>query len=62
VAPSIKLPLISHGPIIQPISVSQKTVSVDCTSKHWAMSWAPLIGKPPWTCSTPLGRPVVPDV
>jgi hypothetical protein len=53
---------MSHGPIIQPMSVYQNTTSSDPMSKQWAMSCAVLTGKPPCTWSVPFGLPVVPDV
>ena len=56
------MPKSSHGPIIQPMSLTQYMVSPGCTSKPCAMSCAALIGKPQCVCTAPLGRPVVPDV
>ena len=53
---------MSHGPIIQPMSENQNTTSPSCTSKQWAMSCAAFTGNPPWTCTAPFGRPVVPEV
>ena len=53
---------IAHGPIIQPISVSQNSRSPGPRSKQWARSCVAFSGKPWCTCSAPLGRPVVPDV
>ena len=56
------MPNSSHGPIIQPMSLTQYMVSPGCTSKAWAMSCADLMGKPQCVCTAPLGRPVVPEV
>ena len=57
VAPSMSAPLIAQGPIIQPMSVYQNKMSPGWTSKQWAMSCAPLTGKPQCTCCAPLGLP-----
>jgi len=62
VPPRISVPKMSQGPIIQPMSVNQNMVSSACMSNPWAISWAVLIGKPPWTWTAPLGLPVVPLV
>src|SRR5947207_25335 len=62
VAPLIKPPAISHGPIIHPMSVNHHRRSPARRANTCARSWAAFTGKPPWTCTAPLGRPVVPDV
>src|SRR5207247_411960 len=62
VAPRASEPKMSHGPIIQPRSVNQNTVSSAPMSKPCAMSCAALTGNPPCTCSVPFGLPVVPDL
>ena len=48
--------------MIQPRSVSQNTRSPGPMSVWKAPSSATFTVQPPWTCTTPLGRPVVPDV
>ena len=53
---------MAQGPIIQPMSVNQNIRSPGPTSKRCAMSWVPFNGKPQWTCTAPLGLPVVPEV
>ena len=52
----------SIGPIIQPMSLNQKTRSAGCTSKSSAMSCDTRNGKPACVCTVPLGVPDVPDV
>ena len=54
--------MISHGPMIQPKSANQKRRSSGRTSNWKATSSAIFATKPPWTCTDPFGRPVVPDV
>ena len=54
--------MISHGPMIQPMSVTQNRVSPGRRSIWNATSSAILARKPPWTCTEPLGLPVVPLV
>jgi len=49
VAPSASEPMMSQGPIIQPMSVYQKMVSSAPTSNPCAMSCAALTGNPPCT-------------
>ena len=44
------------------MSVIQNMRSVAPKSIAWAMSWAPLMGKPQWTWTQPFGLPVVPLV
>ena len=44
------------------MSVEKKTRSPRFTSVWYATSRAIETRKPPWTCSAPFGRPVVPDV
>ena len=61
-APSVRVPRISHGPITQPMSVTHSMRSPASTSKQVAMSVAILSGKPPCVATTPFGRPVVPEV
>ena len=48
--------------MIQPMSVAKWTTSPSFTSVWYATSRAIETRKPPWTCSTPFGWPVVPDV
>ena len=62
VAPLIRVPKTSQGPIIQPMSVIQYMVSWGFRSMGWRMSWAAFTGKPQWVWTAPLGRPVVPLV
>ena len=62
VAPRAPAPTTVHGPMIQPMSVAKWTTSPSFTSVWYATSRAIETRKPPWTCSTPFGRPVVPDV
>ena len=62
VAPSSNVPNTSHGPIIQPMSVTQNSVSSECKFKPIQMSCAALTGKPQCVCTAPFGRPVVPEV
>ena len=56
------VPTISHGPMIQPKSANQKRRSPGRQSNWNATSSAIFTVNPPWTCTAPLGRPVVPDV
>ncbi|GIU89079.1 MAG: hypothetical protein KatS3mg010_0178 [Acidimicrobiia bacterium] len=55
-------PTISHGPMIQPMSVSQNNGSPGRRSVWNATSAAIFTRKPPCTCTAPFGRPVVPLV
>ena len=48
--------------MIQPMSVTHMTRSSAWTSAWNAASSAIFTRNPPWTCTAPLGRPVVPDV
>src|SRR5206468_1318329 len=62
VPPSAPTPTTVHGPMIQPMSVAKCTTSPSCTSAWYAVSRAIETRKPPCTCTTPFGFPVVPDV
>ena len=48
--------------MIQPMSVTHMKRSSVPMSSWNAHSSAILTRKPPWTCTAPFGRPVVPDV
>ena len=48
--------------MIQPMSVAKWTTSPSCRSAWYAVSRAIDTRKPPCTCTTPFGLPVVPDV
>src|SRR5438477_121170 len=48
--------------MIHPMSVNQNRRSSSCRSTWYATSSVILTRKPPCTCTTPFGRPVVPDV
>ena len=54
--------MISHGPMIQPKSVSQNSRSPGRQSVWNAPSSATFTVQPPWTWTDPFGRPVVPEV
>src|SRR6476469_975198 len=62
VPPSAPTPTTVHGPMIQPMSVAKCMTSPSCTSAWYAASRAIETRNPPWTCTTPFGFPVVPDV
>jgi hypothetical protein len=62
VEPSASAPTISHGPMIQPRSVTQCSTSPGRTSVWYATSSAIFTRNPACTCSTPFGLPVVPLV
>ena len=70
VAPLASAAVTSHGPMIQPMSVNQNSMSpppwpngVTPRQSVWkAPSSATFTSQPPWTCTAPFGRPVVPDV
>ena len=62
VPPSAPTPTTVHGPMIQPMSVAKSIASPSCTSAWYAASRAIETRKPPCTCTTPFGLPVVPEV
>ena len=62
VAPQASVPTICHGPMIQPMSVSQNRTSSGPQSAWNPTSSAIFARNPPWTCTAPFGRPVVPLV
>ena len=55
-------PMTTHGPMIQPMSVTHITRSSAWTSAWKAASSAIFTRSPPCTWTAPFGRPVVPDV
>src|SRR3954451_15570266 len=62
VPPSAPTPTTVHGPMIHPMSVAKWRTSPSCTSAWYATSRAIETRKPPCTCTTPFGLPVVPEV
>ena len=62
VAPDSSTDKRVSGPITQPMSVIQRCRSSRFMSRHSRKSAVALACTPKWVCTTPLGRPVVPEV
>jgi len=61
VPPDAWFPISVHGPIIQPMSETQKNRSAGFWSKPKWISLAHCVRTPAWVWTIPFGSPVVPE-